>query len=206
MRESTARTRFIAGAFNCKPTGVNGPTTPGSLPQRCPSSRATKAGKLAAPRYGQLSALGARSNRLARHEARASTGGICDGRPTKMMKMYKYNSKEEYEDAYHKKRNRARRERRRHAYKRLMAAKKNEETAKIQMRGSQKKWRVARKKKHNREVQRQKQRQRRHHERNRQIWARLQAIVATAKSTRDDVAAVSAGRQRKPRFIHWVRN
>ena len=91
---------------------------------RYPSSRAPKAGKLAAPRYGQLSALGARSDRLARHEARASTGGNYDGRPTKMRKMYKYNSKEEYEDACRKKRNRARRERRRHAYKRLMAAKK----------------------------------------------------------------------------------
>ena len=33
MRESTAQTRFIAGALNVEPTGVRGPTTPGSLPQ-----------------------------------------------------------------------------------------------------------------------------------------------------------------------------
>ena len=117
-----------------------------------------------------------------------------------MRKMYKYNSKEEYEDACRRKRNRARRERRRRAYKRLMAAKKEEETAKMQMRGGQKKWRAARTRKHNREVQRQKQRQRRHQERNRQIWARLQAIVATAKST--ETTLLQSAQEEKETQIH----
>ena len=39
------------------------------------------------------------------------------------------------------------------------------------------------KRRYNKDLQRQKQRQRRHQKKNRQIWERLQAIVATAKST-----------------------
>ena len=126
--------------------------------------------------------LGARSERLARHEARARARGDNEGNPTKIQ-MYKYGSKEEYMDACRRKRNRARRDRRRRAHKRLMAATKTEETAKVLIRGGQKQWRAAKKRKHNKEVQRQKQKQRRQEERNRQIWARLQAIVATAKSS-----------------------
>ena len=86
-------------------------------------------------------------------------------------------------EACRKKRNRARRERRRRAHKRLMAANETEKTTKAQIRGGQKAWRAAKKRKHNKDVQRQKQKQRRHEEKNRQIWARLQAILATAKST-----------------------
>ena len=86
-------------------------------------------------------------------------------------------------EACRKKRNRARRERRRRAHKRLMAANEAEKTTKAQIRGGQKAWKAAKKRKHNKDVQRQKQRQRRHEEKNRQIWARLQAILATAKST-----------------------
>ena len=54
------------------------------------------------PRCGQLSMLGARSERLARHEARARTGGDNEGKPTK-TKMHKYKSKEEYMEACRKK-------------------------------------------------------------------------------------------------------
>ena len=160
-----------------------------------PSTRATRAGKLVAPHYGQLCLLGARSERLARHEARACTGGRCEGEPTK-SKMYKYDLREEYMEACRKKRNRARRERRRRAHKRLMAANATEKIAKV--RGGQKQWRAAKKRKHNKDVQRQNQKQRRHEEKNRQIWARLQAILATAKSTETTFAAASSSRRRIP--------
>ncbi|MCV6602045.1 MAG: hypothetical protein OIF54_10890, partial [Cohaesibacter sp.] len=74
------------------------------------------------PQHGQLCLLGARSERLARHEARAWIGGDSEGIPTKRIKTEKYISKEDYADVARRKRNRARAERRRHARKRLMAA------------------------------------------------------------------------------------
>ena len=85
-------------------------------------------------------------------------------------------------DACRVKRNRARAERRRRAKKRLMAAE-AEKTTKMQTRGGKKKWRAAAKRRYNKDMQKKKQRQRRHVEKNRQIWERLQAIVAKAKST-----------------------
>ena len=69
----------------------------------CPSARTTRSGKLAEPHYGQLCLLGARLERLARHEARAWKGGVCEGIPTKRRKTDKYISKEEYDDVVCKK-------------------------------------------------------------------------------------------------------
>ena len=74
------------------------------------------------PHCGQSSQLGARSECLARHDARARTSGVSEGKPTKSKRKYKYESREEADDAKKQKRNRARAERRRRAHKRLMAA------------------------------------------------------------------------------------
>ena len=53
---------------------ASGPGAPAPQPQvqvDCPSARASKAGKLTVPHYGQCSLLGARSERLERHDSRA---------------------------------------------------------------------------------------------------------------------------------------
>ena len=84
-------------------------------------------------------------------------------------------------DAARRRRNRARAERRRRAHKRLMAAK-IEAATKLQIRGGKKKWKAAMKRRYNRDIQKKKQQRRRHRERNRQIWMRLQAIVAKAET------------------------
>ena len=80
------------------------------------------------------------------------------------------------------KRNRARADRRRRAHKRLMAAEEEVQT-KLQQRGGTRKWKHAVKRRYNRDLRRQKQRKRRHQEVNRQIWQRLQALVARAEET-----------------------
>ena len=63
-----------------------------------------------------------------------------------------------------------------------MAAK-EEAHSKLQYRGGAKKWKHAMKRRYNRDLQRQKTRKRRHQEMNRQIWGRLQALVAKAETT-----------------------
>ena len=54
----------------------------------CPSARASKAGKLTVPRYGQCSLLGARSECLGRHDPRARASGfhVMKHRRTKRVK------------------------------------------------------------------------------------------------------------------------
>ncbi|MCV6575323.1 MAG: hypothetical protein OIF58_06260, partial [Cohaesibacter sp.] len=59
----------------------------------------------------------------------------------------------------------------------------SEKTTKMQTRGGKKKWKAATKRRYNKDMQKKKQRQRRHAEKNRQIWERLQVLVAKAKST-----------------------
>ena len=85
-----------------------------------------------------LSQLGARSECLARHDARARKSGVCEGLPTKSKRKYKYESKDEANDAKKRKKNRARAERRRRAHKRLMAAE-EEAHSKLQYRGGARK-------------------------------------------------------------------
>ena len=63
-----------------------------------------------------------------------------------------------------------------------MAAEEDAHT-KGQRRGGAHKWKHAMKRRYNRNLQRQKQRRKRHRDVNRQIWGRLQALVAKAKAT-----------------------
>ena len=115
------------------------------------------------PRCGQSSQLGARSECLARHDARARKSGDCDGKPTKTKRKYKYESRDEANDAKKKKKNRARADWRRRTHKCLMAAEEKAHS-KMQQRGGARKWKHAMKRRYNRDLQRQKQQRRRHEE------------------------------------------
>ena len=64
---------------------------------------------------------------------------------------------------------------------------------KLQRRGGAKKWKVAVKRRYSKELQKKKQQQRRHREKSRQIWARLQALVATVKTTESTLMQLADG-------------
>ena len=151
------------------------------------------------PQHGQLCLLGARSERLARHEARAWIGGDRDGIPTKGIKTEKYKSKEEYADVARRRRNKARAERRRRARKRLMAAE-TEATTKMQTRGGKKpRKKTAVRKRYRQELQKKIQQRRRHREVNRQIWARLQALTDKVQSTETALLQLVTGEEKTVR-------
>ena len=142
------------------------------------------------PRYGQCSLLGARSECLGRHDPRARASGVHDDAPTKKKSKDIKMIKMEKKDAQRIKRNRARSDRRRRAHQRLMAAEEKVHT-KMQQRGGTKKWRQAVKRRYQRDLQREKQRKKRRQELNRQIWQRLQAIVAKAEETATSLLQLS---------------
>ena len=142
------------------------------------------------PRYGQCSLLGARSECLERHDSRARASGVCDDAPTKKKSKDIKMIKMEKKDAQRIKRNRARSDRRRRAHQRLMAAEEKVHT-KMQQRGGTKKWKQAVKRRYRRDLQREKQRKKRRQELNRQIWQRLQAIVAKAEETATSLLQLS---------------
>ena len=98
--------------------------------------------------------------------------------------------KMEKKDAQRIKRNRARSDRRRRAHQRLMAAEEKVLT-KMQRRGGTRKWKQAVKRRYRRDLQREKQRKKRRQELNRQIWQRLQAIVAKAEETATSLLQLS---------------
>ena len=58
-----------------------------------------------------------------------------------------------------------------------------EAQTKLQQRGGANRWKHAMKRRYNRDLQCQKQRRKRHQDTNRQIWQRLQAIVARVEAT-----------------------
>ena len=142
------------------------------------------------PHYGQCSLLGARSERLERHDSRARASGVDDDAPTNKKSKNIKMIKEEKKDAQRMKRNRARSDRRRRAHQRLMAAEEKVLT-KMQQRGGTKKWRQAVKRRYRRDLQREKQCKKRRQELNRQIWQRLQAIVAKAEETTTSLLQLS---------------
>ena len=142
------------------------------------------------PSCGQCSLLGARSERLERHDSRARASGIRDDAPTKRKRKTTKMTKEEKKDAQRIKRNRARSDRRRRARKRLMAAEEKVHTN-LQQRGGTRKWKQAMMRQYRRDLKREKQRKKRRLEMNRQIWQRLQAIVAKAEETATSLLQLS---------------
>ena len=129
---------------------------------------------------------------------------LYDDAPTKKKIKDIKMIKEEKKDAQRIKRNRARSDRRRRAHQRLMAAEEKVLT-KMQQRGGTRKWRQAVKRRYRRDLQREKQRKKRRQELNRQIWQRLQAIVAKAEETATSLLQLSNDEDKNQDSSTWGR-